>query len=148
MRITYPEAFAAPEALANVEAFTDLEALSDPEVLATPASLADPDSSVVNPPDDSSRASLTLIPKFKNLGIMGMAELLTALSLLGGIENEIGKNPSTMAFVRAFEQAFGFSFKNIYDRQRELFIRKPYNRTKTLDALKGALLKEFRKREK
>jgi hypothetical protein len=77
---------------------------------------------------------------------MGMTELLTSIELLGGID-EAGKNPSKIAFANVFEQSFGFSFNDIYDCQRELFKRKPYNLTKTLDALKAALVKEYNKRK-
>lgn len=69
-------------------------------------------------------------------------------ALLGGIEDSTGKRPATVALAEAFEQAFGFSFGNIYDRQCELFKRKAYNISKTLDALKGVLVKEFRRRGK
>lgn len=92
-------------------------------------------------------SSLSVIPKFQNLGIMGMTEILSALMLLGGITDNTGRKPTIIAFSEAFEQAFGFSFNGIYDRQSELFKRKPYNLTKTLDALKVALIKEYRKRQ-
>ncbi len=93
------------------------------------------------------QSSLSIIPKFQNLGIMGMTELLSALMLLGGITDKTGKAPTIIAFSEVFEQAFGFSFNSIYDRQGELFKRKPYNLTKTLDALKTALIKEYKKRK-
>ena len=80
---------------------------------------------------------LSVIPKFQHLGIMGMTEILSALMLLGGI----------IAFSEVFEQAFGFSFNGIYDRQSELFKRKSCNLTKTLDALKAVLIKEYKKRQ-
>jgi hypothetical protein len=89
--------------------------------------------------------SFTLVPKHPNLGIMGMAEILTSLSLLNGIMDNTGKNPATIAFAEVFEQAF--SFNDIYDRQSDLFKRKPCNLTKTLDAMKAALTKEYRKRK-
>ena len=76
-----------------------------------------------------------------------MTEILTSLRLLEGIEDEAGKNPSTIAFSDTFEQAFGFSFNDIYDCQRELFRRKPCNLTKTLDAMKTALTKEYNRRK-
>ena len=78
---------------------------------------------------------------------MGMPVILSALMLLGGITDNIGKNPTIIAFSEVFEQAFGFSFNGIYDRQSELFKRKPYNLTKTLDALKVVLIKEYKKRQ-
>jgi len=78
---------------------------------------------------------------------MGMAEILTSLRLLEGIEDETGNNPSTIAFSDTFEQAFGFTFNDIYDCQRELFRRKPCNLTRTLDAMKTALTKEYNRRK-
>ena len=90
---------------------------------------------------------LSVIPKFQYLGIMGMTEILSALMLLGGIVDNAGKKPSIITFSEVFEQAFGFSFNGIYDRQSELFKRKPCNLTKTLDALKAGLIKEYKKRQ-
>ena len=104
----------------------------------------EPFHSVVIPTFES---SLSVIPKFQNLGIMGMTEILSALMLLGGITDSAGKKPTIIAFSDVFEQAFGFSFNNIYDRQSELFKRKPCNLTKTLDALKAVLIKEYKKRQ-
>ena len=78
---------------------------------------------------------------------MGMTEILSALILLGGIIDNTGKNPTIIAFSEVFEQAFGFSFNGIYDRQSELFKRKSCNLTKTLDALKAVLIKEYKKRQ-
>ena len=78
---------------------------------------------------------------------MGMTEILSALMLLGGIVDYAGKKPSIFAISEVLERAFGFSFNGIYDRQSELFKRKPYNLTKTLDALKAALIKEYKKRQ-
>ena len=59
-------------------------------------------------------SSLSVIPKFPNLGIMGMTEILSALMLLGGITDNIGKNPTIIAFSEVFEQAFGFSFDRLF----------------------------------
>ena len=93
------------------------------------------------------KSMLSLIPKSPNLGIMGMAEILTSLKLLEGIEDEAGENPSTIAYSNTFEHAFYFRFNDIYDCQRELFKRKPYNLTRTLDAMKTALTKEYNRRK-
>ena len=77
-----------------------------------------------------------------------MTEILTALSLLGGFVDAAGhENPSTVMFAETFESAFGFKFNDIYDCQSELFKRKPYNLTKTLDVLKAILLKEQQRRK-
>lgn len=78
---------------------------------------------------------------------MGMTEILSALMLLGGITDSAGKKPTIMVISEVFERAFGFSFNGIYDRQSELFKRKPCNLTKTLDALKAVLIKEYKKRQ-
>jgi hypothetical protein len=78
---------------------------------------------------------------------MGMTEIITSLSLLEGIEDETGKNPSTIAYSNTFEHAFGFSFNDIYDCQSELFRRKLCNLTRTLDAMKTALTKEYHRRK-
>ena len=78
---------------------------------------------------------------------MGMTELLTGVQLLGGIGSITGNDPTTIAFADVFEQTFGFSFNDIYDRQIELFKRLPCNLTKTLDAMKAALMKEYRRRQ-
>ena len=91
--------------------------------------------------------SLSVIPKFQYLGIMGMTEILSALMLFGGIVDNAGKKPSIITISEVFERAFGFNFNGIYDRQSELFKRKPYNLTKTLDALKAVLIKEYKKRQ-
>ncbi len=96
---------------------------------------------------EATQSPLLVIPKFPNLGIMGMTEILSALILLGGITNKDGKRPSIIAFSEVFEKSFGFKFNGIYDRQSELFKRKPYNLTKTLDALKTSLIKEYKKRK-
>ena len=93
------------------------------------------------------KSTLFLIPKSENLGVMGMAEILTSLSLLEGINDNTGQNPDTIAFAETFEQAFGFGFNDIYDRQYDLFRRKPCNLTKTLDAMKTALMKEYKRRK-
>jgi hypothetical protein len=93
------------------------------------------------------KPSLTLTPKHSGLGVMGMTEILTSISLLNGIMDNTGKNPATITLSETFEQAFGFSFNDIYDRQSDLFRRKPCNLTKTLDAMKAALTKEYRKRK-
>lgn len=88
-----------------------------------------------------------MIPKFPYLGIMGMTEILSALLLLGGIEDPNGNPPTTKAMAEAFEQLFDFHFNSIYDCQGELYRRKPCNLTKTLDAMKGALMKEYKRKE-
>jgi hypothetical protein len=95
----------------------------------------------------NAKPSLHLIHKHHNLGVMGMTEILTAIQLLGGVGSSTGNAPTTIAFADAFERTFGFSYNDIYDRQSELFQRMPCNLTKTLDAMKAALVKEYRRRQ-
>ena len=78
---------------------------------------------------------------------MGMTEILTGIQLLGGIGSSTGKEPATIAFADIFEWAFGFSFNDIYDCQIALFKRSPGYLTRTLDAMKAALIKEYRRRQ-
>ena len=100
-----------------------------------------------SPLPSSFSSPFSLIPKFPYLGIMGMTEILSALLLLGGIEDPNGNPPTTKAMAEAFEQLFDFHFNSIYDCQGELYRRKPCNLTKTLDAMKGALMKEYKRKE-
>jgi hypothetical protein len=93
------------------------------------------------------KPSLSLIPKYSNLGVMGITEILTALYLQEGIEGSTGGKATIITLADTFEKDFGFSFNDIYDRQSELFNRKPYNLTKALDALKVMLIKEYRRRK-
>ncbi len=44
------------------------------------------------------------------------------------------------------ELRFNLKFGSIYDKLDAIFMRKPFNLTKTLDALKNAINKEARKR--
>jgi hypothetical protein len=106
-----------------------------PECSAMPAAAGNP------------KSTLHLVPKHRNLGVMGMTELLTALQLLGGVGSSTGKKPTTIAFAETFELAFGFSYNDIYDCQILLFKRQSGNLTKTLDAMKAALTKEHRRRQ-
>jgi hypothetical protein len=89
-----------------------------------------PESRIVTSSPVRKKPSLFLVPKFRNLGTMGMTEILTALHLLGGIVGGRGDSPTTIALAETFEQAFGFNYNDIYDCQIELFKRMPCNLTK------------------
>jgi len=93
------------------------------------------------------RPTLHLLPKHREMGVMGMTEILTGIQLLEGLISNMGKPPTTIAHAEAFERTFGFSYNDIYDRQIDLFKRKPCNLTKTLDAMKAAIVKEHRRRQ-
>jgi hypothetical protein len=91
-------------------------------------------------------SNLFLAPKSKNLGIIGMAEIVVSLWSLGEIIGTDGKPVPLIRIANAFEYIFDFSFGDIYDKQKAIFDRKPFNRTKALDTLKNAILKEEKKR--
>lgn len=92
------------------------------------------------------KSNLYVVPKSKDLGIIGIAEIVLALFLQGQIVGEDGKPVPEICLARGFEQLFNLKFGSIYDKVDEIFNRKPYNLTKTLDALRSAIIKEDRKR--
>ena len=75
-----------------------------------------------------------------------MAEIIVGLQLLGEIPDASGKSAELIRFAKVIEQAFNFKFGDIYELKNEIFRRKPYNRTKALDMLRNAILREERKR--
>lgn len=93
------------------------------------------------------KSDLYVIPKSKDLGIIGIAEIVLALFLQGQIVGKDGKPVSEARLARGFEQLFNLNFGSIYDKVDEIFNRKPYNLTKTLDALRNTIIKEERKRK-
>ena len=80
------------------------------------------------------------------MGIIGIAEIVLGLFLQGEITGKNGKPVSEACLARGFEQLFNLKFGSIYDKLDAIFMRKPFNLTKTLDALKNAINKEARKR--
>ena len=93
------------------------------------------------------KSDLYVIPKSKDLGIIGIAEIVIALFLQGQIVGEDGKPVPEIRLAHSFEQLFNLKFGSIYDKVSEVFARKQYNLTKTLDALRNAIIKEDRKRK-
>ena len=93
------------------------------------------------------KSDLYVLPKSKELGIIGIAEIVLALFLLGKIVGENGKPVPKIQLARGFEQLFNLKFGSIYDKIGEVFTRKPYNLTKTLDALRNTITREDRKRK-
>ena len=93
------------------------------------------------------KSDLYVIPKSKDLGIIGIAEIVLALFLQGQIVGEDGKPVPEVRLARDFEQLINLKLGSIYDKVGEVFTRKPYNLTKTLDALRNAIIKEDRKRK-
>ena len=93
------------------------------------------------------KSDLYVLPKSKELGIIGIAEIVLALFLLGKIVGENGKPVPKIQLARGFEQLFNLKFGSIYDKIGEVFTRKPYNLTKTLDALRNTITREDRQRK-
>ena len=92
------------------------------------------------------KSDLYVLPKSKELGIRGIAEIVLALFLLGKIVGENGTPVPKIQLARGFGQLFNLKFGSIYDKIGKVFTRKPYNLTKTLDALRNAIAREDRKR--
>ena len=92
------------------------------------------------------KSDLYVIPKSKDLGIIGIAEIVIGLSFLGEVVGKDGKPVPLVRLAHGFEVLFNLRFGSIYDKLDAIFMRKPFNLTKTLDALKNAINKEARKR--
>jgi len=92
------------------------------------------------------QSSLYLVPNSKDLGFIGMAEIVVSLHLLEVIRDSGGKPATLIQIANIFERVFNFSFGSVYDLKDALFRRKPYNLTKTLDILRNAILRESKKR--
>ena len=91
-----------------------------------------------NPPVATEfKSDLYVLPKSKEMGIIGIAEIV----------GENGTPVPKIQLARGFEQLFNLKFGSIYDKIGEVFTRKPYNLTKTLDALRNAIAREDRKRK-
>jgi hypothetical protein len=75
-----------------------------------------------------------------------MAEIVVGLQLLSEVPDISGKPAELIQIARGIEYAFNFKFGDIYELKNEIFRRKPYNRTKALDMLRSAILREERKR--
>ena len=102
--------------------------------------------SFVSPISPTFESDLYVIPKSKDLGIIGIAEIVIGLSFLGEIVGKDGKPVPLVRLAHGFEVLFNLRFGSIYDKLDAIFMRKPFNLTKTLDALKNAINKEARKR--
>ena len=99
-----------------------------------------------SPTSPTFESDLYVIPKSKDLGIIGIAEIVIGLSFLGEVVGKDGKPVPLVRLAHGFEVLFNLKFGSIYDKLDAIFMRKPFNLTKTLDALKNAINKEARKR--
>ncbi len=94
-----------------------------------------------------SGSSLYLDTKPGDFGKMGLAELVVSIELSQMALTGEGKPAPLIQIAQTFEQAFNFSFGDIYDLKSKIFNRKPYNLTKALDRLRMLMIIENRKRE-
>ena len=88
------------------------------------------------------QSDLYILPKSKDLGIVALAEIVIALFLSKKVIQRNGKPACLNQIASAFEQIFNCSFGSIYDQQEKIFIRKPFNRTKTLDFLRNLIIRK------
>jgi hypothetical protein len=79
------------------------------------------------------------------LGIDSIGEFVVSFNLSSEFVDEDGNPASLILISKALEQAFNFSFGDIYKTKARIFNRKPYNLTKALDHLKNLIIRESRK---
>ncbi len=87
------------------------------------------------------------IPKPKGLGIDSMGEIAISFDLSNEFFDEEGNPASLMQISKALENAFNFTFGDIYKTKARIFIRKSYNLTKALDYLKNLIVRENRNKK-
>lgn len=95
----------------------------------------------------SFKSGLYVIPKAKGLGVIGLAELIISISLSHEIKDQNGRPASLKQLARSFEYIFNCDFGNIYDKQAEVYNRKSYNLTKSLDFLRSVLEQNKKSRD-
>lgn len=88
------------------------------------------------------KSDLHIIPKSKDLGIVGLAEIVVALFFSKRVFQRNGKPAHLNQIAKVFEKMFNCSFGSIYDQQEQVFIRKPFNRTKALDFLRSLIIRK------
>lgn len=88
------------------------------------------------------QSDLYILPKSKDLGIVALAEIVIALFLSKKVFQRNGKPAHLNQIAHAFEKVFNCSFGSIYDQQKKVFDRKPFNRTKTLDFLRNLIIRK------
>ncbi|MFT4073763.1 MAG: RteC domain-containing protein [Dysgonamonadaceae bacterium] len=89
-------------------------------------------------------SDLYILPKSKDLGIVALGEIVVALFLSKKVFQRNGKPARLIQIAQAFEKMFNCSFGSIYDQQEQVFIRKPFNRTKALDFLRNLIIRKDR----
>ncbi len=87
-------------------------------------------------------SELYIVPKSKDLGIVGLAEIVVSLFFSKKVFQRNGKPAHLIQIAQVFEKMFNCSFGSIYDQQEQVFIRKPFNRTKALDFLRNLIIRK------
>lgn len=87
-------------------------------------------------------SDLYIIPKSKDLGIVALAEIVIALFFSNKVFQNNGKPAHLNQIAIVFEKMFNCNFGSIYDQQEQIFIRKPFNRTKALDFLRNLIIRK------
>lgn len=77
-----------------------------------------------------------------------MGEFAVSFELSGQFLDEKGNPASLILISEALEEAFNFSFGDIYKSKKRIFSRKTFNLTKALDYLKNLLIRENRNKSK
>lgn len=73
---------------------------------------------------------------------MALAEIVIALFFSNRIFQQTGKPAHLNQIADVFEKMFNCSFGSIYDQKEQIFIRKPFNRTKALDFLRNLIIRK------
>ncbi|WP_348524618.1 RteC domain-containing protein [Parabacteroides sp. PH5-39] len=87
-------------------------------------------------------SELYIIPKSKDFGIVALAEIVITLFFSKKVFQRNGKPAHLNQIADAFEKVFNCSFGSIYDQQKKVFDRKPFNRTKALDFLRNLIIRK------
>ena len=88
------------------------------------------------------QSDLYILPKSKDLGVVGLAEIVVALFFSKKVFQRNGKPAHLNQIAVAFERIFNCSFGSIYDQQEKVYDRKPFNRTKALDFLRSLIIRK------
>jgi len=76
-----------------------------------------------------------------------MGEFAISFDFSHDFFDEEGKPASLIQISKALENAFNFSFGDIYKTKARVFIRKSYNLTKALDYLRNLIVRESRNKK-
>ncbi len=92
-------------------------------------------------------SDLYILPKSKDLGIVGLAEIVVALFFSKKVFQRNGKPAHLNKIAVVFEKIFNCCFGSIYDQQEKVFDRKQFNRTKALDFLRNLIIRQDKERK-